>query len=165
MEKLKNNQEGIQVFEKYNLTKGNDLYKICFVSKKIVFIWTTKHLPIEYLYIKIRKDKKYIQLKLDKYFKEYLLNNRQDEIQVLCTKKEYEKSKKQYSKKYNKIFNNGTIFEVLCKHLYNQRYTKHDVTQYNIKGDIQVNGIEIQLKYENSQIVAFNTVNKVINNM
>lgn len=161
MEKMINNTEARNIYAKYNLTKANELYKICFEHNKTMFIYTTKELPKEYIYIKERHNKKYLQLRINKAFKEYILNNEQNNIEVLCTTKEYNKKKNQYSKKYNKTFNNGTIFEVLCKHLYNQRYTGHDTTPYNIAGDIRVNGIEIQLKYQNAQIIAFDTVKKV----
>lgn len=161
MEKMLQNQEAQQIFVGYNNTKANEMYKICFEYHKTMYIYTINELPQNQIYIKVRNGKKYLQLRLNKDFKEYILNNEQDKIQVLCTTKEYNKKKNQYSKKYNKTFNNGTIFEVLCKHLYNQRYTGHDTTPYNIAGDIRVNGIEIQLKYQNAQIVSFDTVNKV----
>lgn len=165
MEKITENKEAKKVYKNYNTTKANELYKICFEYHKVMYIYTTEELPTSQLYIKNRDNKKYIQLRLNKEYKEYILNNEQDKIQVLCTKKEYEQKKKQYSKKYNKTFNNGTIFEVLCKHLYNQRYTGHDTTPYNIAGDIQVNGIEIQLKFQNAQVVAFDTVKRVMNSI
>ena len=161
MEKMLNNQKAKRVYQNYNKTKANELYKICFEYKKVMYIYTTKELPQNQIFIKIRDNKEYLQLRLNKEYKEYILNNEQDKIQVLCTVKEYNQKKKQYSKKYNKTFNNGTIFEVLCKHLYNQRYTGHDTTPYNIAGDIRVNGIEIQLKYQNAQIVSFDTVKKI----
>lgn len=161
MEQVKNNVEAKDILEKYNTTKANELYKICFEYNKVMYVYTTKELPQNYLYIKNRHNKKYIQLRINKAFKEYVLNNEQENVEILCTKKEYEQKKKQYSKKYNKIFNNGTIFEVLCKHLYNQRYTGHDTTPYNIAGDIRVNGVEIQLKFQNAQVVAFDTVKRV----
>lgn len=161
MEQVKNNIEAKDILEKYNTTKANELYKICFEYNKVMYVYTTKELPQNYLYIKNRHNKKYIQLRINKAFKEYVLNNEQENIEILCTKKEYEQKKKQYSKKYNKTFNNGTIFEVLCKHLYNQRYTGHDTTPYNIAGDIRVNGVEIQLKFQNAQVVAFDTVKRV----
>lgn len=165
MQRVNESKEAKEILTKYNLTKANQIYKVCFEYRKVMYIYTTEELATSQLYVKTKEGKKYIQLVLNKAFKEYVLNNEQNKIEVLCTKKEYEKKKKEYSRKYNKVFNNGTIFEVLCKHLYNQRYTGHDTTPYNIAGDIKVDGIEIQLKFQNAQVVAFDTVRKVANNI
>ena len=145
----------------YNGQKANEVYNITFFYNKMVYLYKTSHLKENWLYEKERNDHYFIQFILKKNDKIDILTNEPNNVEVLCTIDEFNKKKKAYSKKYNKTFNNGTITEVLVKHIYNQRYTGHDTTPYYVAGDICVNGVEIQIKFQNAQVASYSTIKKV----
>lgn len=145
----------------YTEQNASDLYNIVFKCHRLVFMLNTEHLKTDWLYEKVRDGKKFIQLVLSAKDIKYIMTELANQVTYLCTEKEFNKKKKEYSKKYNKTFNNGTIAEVVVKHFYNQRYTGHDTTPYYVAGDIRVNNKEIQIKYQNAQVASYDTIKKV----
>lgn len=154
-------QANAKMVEYYNEQKANEIYNITFFYNNVVYLYETKYLKEKWLYEKERHNNYFIQFVLKKDDKIDILTNEPNNVKVLCTVKEFNKKKEAYSKKYNKTFNNGTITEVLVKHIYKQKYTGHDTTPYYVAGDICVNGIEIQIKFQNAQVASYNTIKKV----
>ena len=147
--------------EYYNEQKANEVYNITFFYNNVVYLYETEHLKEQWLYEKERHNNYFIQLILKKDDKIDILTNEPNNVEVLCTIDEFNKKKQAYSKKYNKTFNNGTITEVLVKHIYNQRYTGHATTPYYVAGDICVKDDEIQIKFKNAQVASYSTIKKV----
>ena len=58
-------------------------------------------------------------------------------------------------------YNKGEIFEKIVTEYYNQVWVK-DSKPFHLCGDITLNGIEIQIKFENASLCTTNTLNGLL---
>lgn len=160
MKKLSN--EAINHLKWYEMTKANEIYYIVFEYKKVVYLYKTTTLKQNFVKEKMSsKHEKTLAMNITKQVKEYIINNDNKNVQVLMTKKEFDKKCKYY--KTIKNYNKGNVTELLIYKMNNQKYSRDNVAYYD-DGDITIDGVKVQVKYQNATIARYATIEKALNN-
>lgn len=117
----------------------------------IYYIETDKIMP-RWLYMKPASkghDEK-LQMNLKAKHKQELIKKG---AKVLCSETEF-------LKENEKIRNKGFTFEKLIHDMHNTNWERDNIP-FHMQGDININGIETQIKFENAQIVTVKTLHKL----
>ena len=155
------NNEALNHLQWYEMTKANELYYIIFIYKKVVYLYKTTQL--NKMMIRTRKSSKGLKtlsIYMNNTIKEYLLNNEQNNITILMTQKEFNTKCKYY--KTIKNYNKGNVTECLIYKMNNQKYSRDNIAYYE-DGDITIDGIKVQVKFQNATIASYDTIEKAIN--
>ena len=133
----------------YRKFSGADAYVIGFVYKKKCYMAIVKEIMPRYIRVERtsskKKAKEKLQLRLNNKFKEQLIRKGATEID------------------YTKVKggNNGRAFEMWVQNFFGQEVKEWDNVGFWVGGDVCVDGVEYQVKFEGAQIVAFDTLHNL----
>lgn len=151
-------EERINHLKMYELTKASELYYIIFIYKKVVYLYKTKKLKEEIIKERLSsKKEKTLSIYMNNKIKEEIINN--EEIEVLMTLKEFNRKCKYY--KTIKNYNKGNVTELLIYKMANQKYERDNIAYYK-DGDITIDNVKIQVKFQNATIATYSTIEKAI---
>lgn len=146
----------------YEMTKANEMYYIVFNYKKVVYLYKTTELKEEMIKTRLSsKKEKTLSIYMNNQIKEDIINNDNKNVEILMTKKEFNKKCKYY--KTIKNYNKGNVTELIIYKLDGQKYERDNIAYYE-DGDITIAGIKIQVKYENATIAKYDTIEKAMIN-
>ena len=132
----------------YRKFSGADKYIIGFEYKKEMYMAIVDEIMPRYISVERESSKKggkeKLQLRLRNQHKEQL-------IRKGATKIDYERTQG----------NNGRNFEVWVQNYFGQTAREWDNDGFWVGGDVAVDGLEYQIKFEGAQIVMFNTLKEL----
>ena len=128
-----------------------DSYIIGFIYKKNLYMVEIEELQPRYTMIKkaVSNHKEKLQM--------YLTNKRKKEFlnkgaKFICSEMDFIQM--------NNLKNKGYTFERMITEMYGLEWARDNV-RFDKQGDIQVDGKEIQIKFENAQIATIDTLRKI----
>lgn len=80
---------------------------------------------------------------------------------IVMSKVEFEQSLKEYNIEYKTNYNKGEFVELLTYESYKKEYKKDNI-RFDKAGDIEVNGEQIQIKFENGHLPSYKTIEKLV---
>lgn len=80
---------------------------------------------------------------------------------IVMSKLEFEISLKEYNMEYKTNYNKGEFVELLTYENYKKEYKKDNI-RFDKAGDIEINGEQIQIKFENGHLPSYNTIEKLV---
>ena len=148
------------MLKRYEMTKANDLYIIYYLFNNKLNRTIVNELNNKYIKKGITSKKKghknQLRIAMNNTYRKELYNNTTTE--EVMTTEEFESYVN--NSKYNN--NKGRAIEELEYNRQQQNY-KADNTRYDKDGDITINNIKYQIKFENASITTYNTIDKVVN--
>lgn len=139
------------MIKNYRKFSAADSYILGFIYKHAVYMVEVKEIMPRYIRVEHESSKKggcaKLQLRLPKKYQEQLLKK-----DAICLGNE-----KILNGKYNK----GVEFERLISEINGQTFRGKDNVPFYIEGDLEIDGRQVQIKFNGAQIVAERTLKKL----
>lgn len=151
------------MFKRYEITKGNELYILYYIYNNKLYRTITNTINSKFIKLdrtsKKKGSKKQLKLTITKEYKEILVKD--NTTQEIMTKQEFEVLCEEH--KIDLVSKGRTIEYIEYTRQGRQNEYKVDNVRYDKQGDINIKGIEYQIKFENASITTYNTIDKVVN--
>lgn len=161
MQEVTKKRTKYSMFKRYEMTKANEYYILYFIYNKKLYKVITSTIDKKAIKLdrtsKAKGSKKQLKLYISKEYKKQLVKNATE----VMTEQDFNTLCEQHK---NDLVSKGRVIEYIEYSLQNrQDEYKIDNVRYDKQGDININGIEYQIKFENASITTYDTIDKVVN--